>query len=61
MLISARAIKEALNFLMLYSRRIKEEIPLFLVMVTALENKFVLVNITAERKSILVQIAFACV
>lgn len=60
--------KEVLEFLMLYSKRMKEEVPLFLVMVTALENKFLrlhdyvkerLVNITEEQKSILLQIAFA--
>lgn len=52
----------------MYTRRMKEDVPLFLVMVTALENKFMglndyvkekLTNITPEQKSILVQISFA--
>ena len=60
--------RDGLDFLMLYTRRMKEEVPLFLVMVTALENKFLrlhdyvkekLINITPEQKHILLQIAFA--
>lgn len=60
--------KEVLDFLLLYTKRMKEDVPLFLVMVTALENKFLrlrdyvkerLIDITEEQKSILIQIAFA--
>ena len=60
--------REALDLLMVYAGRNKEEVPLFLVMVTALENRYVrlreyvkerLINITEDQKSILLQIAFA--
>ena len=59
--------RDGLDFLMLYMRHIKEEVPLFLIMVTTLENKFLclhdyvkekLINITPEQKHILLQIAF---
>lgn len=60
--------KEALDLLFLCAERMKEQVPLFLVMVTATEGRFLrlrdyvkerLINITEEQKYILLQIAFA--